>query len=331
MLLISRSDIKKVFTMKDAIEAVKLAFMTFSEGKSDVPLRTVIQAPKYEATFVIMPGYAAQLDTAAVKVVNIFPKNVELEKSTAPAVVTVFDGTTGEPAAIVDGTYVTQLRTGAASGAAFELLAKKDCKKGALIGTGGQAACQLEAMVCAKDLEVVKVYSRNKERTQAFAQQMNEELKAYGCLIEAANSSDEAIEDADIIVTVTPSTKPVFDGDKLKKGATVSCVGAYQHHMQELDPKALVRADKIYFDSKEAVLSEAGDITIPLNEGLITEDDFTGDLGDVILGNIKGRESEDEIIIFETVGIAVQDLITAKAIFDIAKEKGIGTNWEADN
>lgn len=327
MLLLSREDIKKVFTMKDAIEADKLAFRMYSEGKSEVPLRTNIQAPKHDGVFLFMPAYVEDMDTAAVKIINIFPHNIEVGKNSAPATTILINGKTGETDAILDGTYVTQLRTGAASGAAFDILAKKDCKKGALIGTGGQAATQLEAMVCARKLERVMIFDLNPERLQNFVDKMNEELGEYGCKFEAAKTSDEAVEDADLLITVTPSTKPVFNAEKLKKGVTVSCVGAYQHHMQELDPKALVMADKIYFDSKEAVLSESGDILIPLEEGMITEEDFTGDLGDVILGKTVSRENDDEIIVFETVGIATQDLVTARAIYDLGVEKKIGTEW----
>lgn len=327
MLLLSKEDIKKVFSMKDAIEADMEAFRIFTEGKSDVPLRTVIPAPKYEGSFVFMPAYVPYLDTAAIKIVNIFPRNIDKGIPSAPAQVLLVDGTNGLITALLDGTYVTQIRTGAASGAAFELLARKDAKKGALIGTGGQAAAQLEAMMAARKLEVVKVYDLNSERTREFAARMQEELKAYGTRVAAAESSDEAIEDADLIVTVTPSSKPVFDGSKVKKGATVSCVGSYQHHMQEMDPVVLTRASKIYFDSREAVLSESGDILIPLEDGTITMDDFTGDLGEVILGRVAGRESDDEIIVFKTVGIGTQDLVTAKRIYDKAVDKGIGTSW----
>ncbi len=327
MLLLSKEDIKKVFSMKDAIEADKEAFRIFAEGKSDVPLRTVIPAPRHEGSFLFMPAYVPDLDTASIKIVNIFPKNIDKGIPSAPAQVLLVDGTNGLITAVLDGTYVTQLRTGAASGAAFDLLARKDAKKGALIGTGGQAAAQLEAMMVARKLEVVKVYDMNLERTKDFAERMQEELKAYGTRVVAAESSDEAIEDADLIVTVTPSSKPVFDGSKVKKGATVSCVGSYQHHMQEMDPVVLTRASKIYFDSEEAVLSEAGDILIPLENGTITMDDFTGDLGEVILGRVPGRENDDEIIVFKTVGIGTQDLVTAKRIYDRAVDKGIGTNW----
>lgn len=328
MLLLSRNDIKEVFTMRDAIETNKEAFTLFSQGKSEVPLRTTIQAPNHNGVFLFMPSYVEELDAAGLKVVNIFPENVKENLPTAPAQVLLIDGKTGIVNSILDGTYVTQLRTGASSGAAFDLFAIKDAKVGALIGTGGQAPTQLEAMMVSRELDIVKVYDLDEERTKAFVDKMKEELKEYKTEIVAVKSSDEAIENADIIVTVTPSTKPVFDGTKVKKGATVSCVGAYQHHMQELDPALLPRASKIYFDSEEAVLSEAGDILIPLEEGIITKDDFTGDIGEVLLGNIVARENDDEIIVYENVGIGLLDLMTARAIYIKAKEAGIGTDWE---
>lgn len=327
MLLLSREDIKKVFTIKDAIEADKKAFQYVVEGKCEIPLRTNIQAPKYDGCFLFMPAYLEEMDTASLKIINIFPHNIDNGIPSSPAQVLLIDGKTGLVTAVLDGTYVTQLRTGAASGAAFDVLAKKDCRIGALIGTGGQAPTQLEAMLTARTLQEVRVYDMNPERTKAFAEIMQEELKDYGARIVPAASSDEAIDDADLIITVTPSSKPVFDGTKVKAGATISCVGAYQHHMQEMDPAILPRASKIYFDSREAVLSESGDILIPLEEGIITEKDFTGDLGDVLLGKVVGRENDDEIIVFETVGVAAQDLVAAKEIYEKAVKAGVGITW----
>lgn len=327
MLLLSREDIKKVFTIKDAIEADKKAFQYVVEGKCEIPLRTNIQAPKYDGCFLFMPAYLEEMDTASLKIINIFPHNIDNGIPSSPAQVLLIDGKTGLVTAVLDGTYVTQLRTGAASGAAFDVLAKKDCRIGALIGTGGQAPTQLEAMLAARTLQEVRVYDMNPERTKAFAETMQEELKDYGARIVPAASSDEAIDDADLIITVTPSSKPVFDGTKVKAGATISCVGAYQHHMQEMDPAILPRASKIYFDSREAVLSESGDILIPLEEGIITEEDFTGDLGDILLGKVVGRENDDEIIVFETVGVAAQDLVAAKEIYEKAVKAGVGITW----
>ena len=328
MLLLSRNDIQKVFTMKDAIEADKLAFQLVVEGKCDAPLRTNIQAPKYDGCLLFMPAYAESMDAASLKIINIFPHNIDHGLPSSPAQVLLIDGKTGLVSSVMDGTYVTQLRTGAASGAAFDILAKKDCHVGALIGTGGQAATQLEAMLVARDLKEVRVFDLNYERTSAFAEEMQQRLSSYGTSIIAVKNSDEAIDNADLIITVTPSSTPVFDGTKVKNGATISCVGAYQHHMQELDPRALIRASKIYFDSEDAVLSESGDILLPLEQGIISKEDFTGDLGDVILGKLTGRENDDEIIIFETVGVATQDLVTAKWIYDRAQAAGVGTQWD---
>ncbi|MDT2597967.1 ornithine cyclodeaminase family protein [Enterococcus dongliensis] len=327
MLLLSRDNINQVFTMKDAIEADKVAFRLFSENKTEVPLRTQIVSEKQNGTFLFMPSYAPDLDAAALKIINIFPDNIDKGLASAPAQVLLVDGKTGYVNALLDGVTVTQLRTGAASGVAFDLLGRREAKKGALIGTGGQAATQLEAMICARELESVYVFDQNLERTKAFATQMTEKLKDYHTKILPASTSDEAISDADLIITVTPATKPVFDGKKVKAGATISCVGSYQPQMQEMDPVILERASKIYFDSEEAVLSESGDILIPLNDGTITKDDFTGDIGDLLLEKISGRENEEEIIVFKTVGIGAQDLVTAQKIYERALEEKIGTEW----
>ena len=327
MLLLKREDIDRVFTMRDAIDAVKKAFELMCEGGCDAPLRTNIQVPAYDASILAMPAYAAELDAMSIKVISLFPHNIEKGLPSSPAQVMLFDGTTGLVTAMMDGTYVTQLRTGAASGAAFELLAKKDCPVGALIGTGGQAEKQLEAMLTAKAPKEVRVFDMNTARAEAFAAKMQEKLARYGAMIRAAATSGEAVRGADLLITVTPSHTPVFDAADVKPGATISCVGAYQPFMQEMDPQILVRASKLYFDNRAAVLSESGDILRPLADGLITEADFTGDLGDVSLGRIPGREREDEIIVFETVGVAAQDLVTAKRIFDRASAEGVGTVW----
>jgi len=329
MLLLSKEDIKKVFTMRDAIEANKRAFRLLVDGKCNAPLRTNIQAPKQDGSFLFMPAYVEEMDTASLKIVNVFPHNIERGLLSLPAQVMLIDGKTGVAQCLMNGSFVTQIRTGAASGAAFDVLAKKECKIGALIGTGGQGAAQLEAMLEARKLEEVRVCGLHYDRTRAFAGQMQEEMERYGARIIPVDSSDEAIEGADLIITATPAEKPVFDGAKVKKGATVSCIGSYQHHMQEMDPVILTRASKIYFDSEEAVLSEAGDILIPLEDGTITKDDFNGNLGDVLKGDAIGRENGEEIIVFKSVGVAAQDLVAAREIYDKAVEAGIGTEWDS--
>lgn len=327
MLLLNKSDIQSVFSMKEAIEVVKEAFRLFSAGGTENPLRTNLRITKNEGTLLFMPAYAESKDCASLKIINLYPGNLEKGIPTSFAQVILMDTETGEIVGILDGTYVTQLRTGAASGACFDLLAKKDAKIGALIGTGGQAETQLEAMLAVRDLEEVRIFDSAPERAEGFVERMQKRFADNPVRISAVPTSDEAVCDADLLITVTPSKKPVFDASKCKPGITVSCVGAYQPDMQEMDPQILVKADKIYFDAKEAVLEESGDIIIPMRRGMITARNFTGELGEVILGTVAGRETDKETIVFETVGIGTQDLLTAKAIYEKASSKGIGTIW----
>lgn len=328
MLLLSEKDIRRVVTMNDMIEAVKNAFVMMTEGPCEVPLRTVIDNADGRSTFLFMPAYAPEMSAASLKVVNIFPGNIDKGLSSAPGQILLIDGETGYIEALIDGTCVTQLRTGASTGAAFSVLAKEHCRKGALIGTGGQASAQLEAMLCVRDLEEISVYDMNQQRCRAFAAEMTEKLACYGVPITTAGSADECIEDADLIVTVTPSATPVFDGSKIKAGATISGVGTYEPHKHEIDAETVRRASKIVCDWKDAVLSESGDLLIPIAEGIIKESDVQGSLGDVLLGRNPGRENDEEIILYETVGVAMQDLAAAKIIYDKALECGAGTRWE---
>ncbi|MBE6018911.1 MAG: ornithine cyclodeaminase family protein [Clostridiales bacterium] len=328
MLLLNEKEIKSVVSMKDIVEADKKAFQMIAAGTVEVPLRAAIKAPAHEGTFLFMPSYAASEEAAAVKIISVFPHNPEMGLEACPAQVLLLDGKTGYISAMLDGSTVTRMRTGAASGAAFDILGKKECRVGALIGTGGQAPEQLEAMLCVRKLEKVWVYSRKREKLEAFCEKMQKELGCYGAEILPANSADEAVEDADLVITVTTSSVPVFDGAKIKPGCTISAVGTYEPEKHELDPAVLPRASKIICDYKDAVLSESGDLLIPLADGIIKDEDIQGSLGDVIDGRIAGRENDDEIIVFESVGVASQDLVAAWMIYEKALAAGAGTEWQ---
>lgn len=313
MQYLSREIIEKSIRMRDVIEAVKQAYSMAENGLIDTPLRTVIKADGGSLLF--MPAYSSLLGLAVLKNVNVFPGNTEKGIPTTPGEIMLIDAQTGLTLAMLDGTYVTQLRTGGASGAAFDVLAKKECRKGALIGTGGQAESQLEAMMTARKLSRLDIFSPNEERRRAFTERMKAKYQSFGIDFISAKSADECIEDADLIITVTTSAEPVFDGKLVKKGATVSCVGTYEPDKHEIDGELVRRADKIYCDSTDAVLSESGDLLIPLSRGLISREDICGGLGEVINGKLKGRENDDEIIVFESVGIAAQDLVTSGMIY----------------
>lgn len=325
MILLTKDDIKKVFSMKDAIETDKKCYKLFSEGKFQVPLRSVISGKK--GNFLFMPAYNEDMKAAGLKIVNIMPDNAQLGLPTSIGQVLLIDGNTGEVVSLMDGTYVTALRTAAASGAAFDLFGKKNAKIGAMIGTGSQAMCQLEAMLTARNLEEVRVAARNFEKTKDFVNKAQKELSSFDTKIIACDDTDKAVEGADLVTLVTVSATPVCSADSFKEGCTISAVGAYTYDMQELDPKVFDKCSKIYFDSEEAVLSESGDILRPLDDGTLSKEQFTGDIGDYINGKIAGRESDEEIIVFENVGIGALDLTTAYEIYNKAKSQNIGLKW----
>lgn len=327
MLLLNEQDIRKVFDMNDAIDSNIEAYKIFSSGNAVVPLRQVITADEGRGNFAFMPAYSSKLGAAGIKIVNIFPGNRERGEATTIGQVLLMDDKSGEVLALMDGSFITKFRTGAASGAAFTLFARNDAKIGCLIGTGGQADCQLEAMLAACDLDEVRIVARDFAKTEKFTEEMSERFKDSGTKLIAYDDANEAVDGADVIVVVTVSTEPVFDANRVKKGAVVSGVGSYTAEMNEIDPKLFKLADKIYFDSKDACIAESADIQIPLREGLVSLEGLTGDIGEYALGEISGREADDEIIIFKNVGLGILDLVIAKLIYEKAKNRKIGYQW----
>ncbi|HMM22157.1 MAG TPA: ornithine cyclodeaminase family protein [Selenomonadales bacterium] len=325
MLLLSKKEMQSVFSMKDAVQAAKEAFVVYSAGKANIPLRINLDVAKHHGQTLFMPGYIEEINCSGLKVVSVFPGNAAKGRPTTPATMLVVSGETGEVAAILDGTYLTQLRTGAVAGAATDLLARKDASAGALIGTGGQAAAQLEAMLTVRNLTTVKVFSLNAEHGKQFVDRMQIELACYGAAISLAGTAAEAIAGADIITTVTTAKSPTFDGRLVKPGAHINAVGSYTPQMQELDEYILVHADKFFVDAKEAAVEETGDIIIPLRKGIINEGRIAGEIGQLLQGQVAGRQNAAEITVFKTVGLAVFDIMTAKRILDKALEAKVGT------
>lgn len=323
--VLKKEDIEKVFTMSDAIEASKDSLEIYSKGESDIPLRTVLDVKEQDAESIYMPGFAANAKALGVKIVSVFPNNNSKGLSTTPATMILVDEQTGEVSSIMDGTYLTQIRTGAVSGAATDLLSRKDSKVFAIIGTGGQAPSQIEAVLTVRDIETVIVYNRKLEKAEQFVSEMKETLgKKFEVDFIATDSSEDAVKNADIITTVTTAKKPVFDGKHVKKGAHINGVGSFKPEMQELDEYILVNADKVYVDTRDGVLNESGDFLTPIKNNTFKSEDIEGELGEVVMGKARSRESDDEITLFKTVGSGVLDIVTARRIYEKAKEKEIG-------
>lgn len=326
ILILKERDILDAVNIKDIIEADKEALKNYSGGKCDIPLRTVIDVDKKNSsTAIFMPGLVEDKNALGIKIIDIYPQNIEKGLITSPSTMILIDKENGFVKAILDGTILTRLRTGAVSGAATEILSNKDANKFLLIGTGGQAERQLEAVLSVRKIKKAYVYDLNFERAKEFAKIMEEKLKNYGAEIIAIENSEEVIGDVDIITTVTTSKKPVFDGRKVKKGVHINGVGSYTPDMQETPEEFLIRADKIFTDTKEGVLKESGDVIIPIKSGKLKREKVSHELGSLILSREVGRESEKEITWFKTVGFAGLDLVAAERIYELALEKGIGT------
>ncbi|MGO1712963.1 MAG: ornithine cyclodeaminase family protein [Senegalia sp. (in: firmicutes)] len=329
ILILKKKDIEEVYSMKDAIGASKDALELYSKGESEIPLRINLNVKKEEGQSLYMPGYVPDADALGLKLVSVYPNNTKKGLDSISSTMVLKNESTGEVSSIMDGTYLTKLRTGAVSGAATDLLARKDASIFALIGTGGQAKSQLEAILNVRPIKEVRVFARNKEKTEDFIKQMKEELgDKFNFNIIASDSSKEAIDNADIITCVTTAKEPVFDGKLVKKGAHINGVGSYTPDMQEIDPYIICNADKIYVDTLDGVINESGDFIKPIKEGKFKEDDINGELGELIMNKIPSRENEDEITLFKTVGSSILDLVTAKKIYDKARENNMGETIE---
>ena len=322
MLLLNTEDVRKALPMKEAIEAMKNAYAALSDGRAVVPLRTRLPIPNSEALTLFMPAYVNSDDeqALAIKVVSLFPTNPGQGLAYIQAAVLVFDAGTGQAIALLEGSTLTAIRTGAAGGAAIDLLARPESKVAAIFGAGVQGRTQLEAACAARPIETAYIVDADPGKANAFAEEMTDRLNRD---IRVAPTAREALEHADIICTATTSFMPVFEDQDLRAGTHISAVGSYTPDMQEVPAETLQRA-RIFVDSRSAALEEAGDLIQPMRLGLFDESHIRGELGEVVLGRIPGRQSEEEITYFKSVGIAVQDALAAQVALNNARKMNIG-------
>jgi ornithine cyclodeaminase len=323
MRILSGADVRQAVTMAEAIQAVKEAYIQLAAGQAVVPLRTPVPVDERDGVTLFMPAYLSASDALGAKIVSVFPRNLDRGLPLIHAVVIVVDAETGQPQAMMDGTYLTALRTGAASGVATELLARSDTRVAAIFGAGAQARTQLEAVCTVRPIEKVWVYDTERDRAVAYAEEMVGRGQPVPANIVVAESPAEAVREADVVCTATTSFRPVFDDADLKPGVHISGVGAYTHEMQEIPAETVIRA-KVVVDSRSASLSEAGDLIIPLEQGLIAESDIHGEIGEIAAGQIPGRESEQEVTFFKSVGLAVQDVAVAELVLQRAAALELG-------
>ncbi|ASN04545.1 ornithine cyclodeaminase family protein [Virgibacillus necropolis] len=318
MLVISKEEQKSLINMQEIISLVEKALVAFSSGETQTPIRTALPFNNEENTALFMPSIAENLNSLGIKVVNVVPGNKPLNKHTINGLVLLSDMKTGEPAALLEGSYITKVRTGALSGVATKYLAREDARVLGIIGSGEQAKGVCEAILTVREIDEIYVYNRTKNKAELFASYF---MENFGMKVEILSNANEVVEHADIIVTATNAHEPVYS-TALKKGVHINAVGSFRPDMQEIPSSTILSAEKVVVESKDAALEETGDLKKPINEGFPEKSIF--ELGEIINSIRKGRTNDQEITVFKSVGLAIVDIVVGQYIFERAVESGIG-------
>ena len=305
--IFQRSQVERVITMAECVSLVEKAFALYGEGNVEMPPKIYLSFPRGDLR--CMPAYVPAWNIAGMKNVSVHPENADVPA--VMATISLFDPETGFPLAIMDGTFITMMRTGAAGGVAARHLAREDARAAAFIGAGIQAEAQLEALkVTRPGISRVTVYDLKGERMKAFAAAA---AARHGLETSPAASVEEAVKGADVVVTTTPARSPVVRSEFVRPGTHINAIGADARGKQELDPAILTRA-KVVVDSWEQA-SKSGEINVSVAGGMIGPGDLHGDIGEVVTGKKPGRESPDEITVFDSTGLAIQDVAVAYEVY----------------
>jgi ornithine cyclodeaminase len=320
-LILNQDEIRGLLPMETCMGLVADALKTLGRGAGQNPLRQGMLFRDGSGLIGMMPGELDEPRAVGLKVVGVFHNNHGTEFDSHQGVVLLQDPDNGLPIGIFDASEITAIRTAAASGVATQALAREEAHELAILGSGVQARTHLEAMCVARDIKKVRVFSKTPARAAAFAEL---ESRRHGIGVVATKTAREAVEGADIVCTATSSNEPVLFGEWLKSGCHINAAGACVKNARELDTYAVQRA-RLFTDRRESAENEAGGYLIPLAEGAITESHLLGELHEVLSGELVGRESPGDITLFESLGIAVEDLVTAHFLLEEGRRKGVGT------
>ena len=315
---LSSADIRASLPMTEAIASAQRAFTELSTATAHMPLRTPVETSHGVTLF--MPAYLESHRALAQKIVSIYPANPSQGLPVISGLVVVLDPQTGQPQALLDGGTLTSIRTGAASGAATDLLARKESRRLVVFGAGRQAYDQIMAVRTVRPIEDIRILSKAGSTCTALAQRLREE----GLQAESTRDPAGALAKADVVVCATPSTRPLFRDGDVPAGVHINAIGSFTPTMQEVPAETVARSH-IVVDQFEASLAEAGDLLKPLAAGLIDRQHFETTLGDVLAGRSRGRDSQDQITLFKSVGLAIQDAAAAQAAVRRATEQDLGT------
>jgi len=320
VLLLTKSEVEQLLSMRETIEAVEEAFKAKGMGKVQMPPKSYIFFREFNGDFRVMHAYLENLGAAGVKIVNAHPENpAKYGLPTVMAVIVLVDPKTGAPLAIMDGTVITNMRTGAAGAVAVKYLARKDSRVLAMVGAGVQAKTQLLAISEVMKVDEVRVNDISRVRAEEYVREMSRTLDAE---FRIEPSTEKAVSGADIIVTTTPSRRPIVLNKWVREGTHINAIGADAPGKQELDPAILKRAKVVVDDLEQAVHS--GEINVPISKGIFSTDEIYAELGEIVTGKVPARTSPREITVFDSTGLAVQDIATDWLVYQKALKMGIG-------
>ena len=320
MLLLREADVRALISMEEVIRLMEDALRAFSTGGVVQPVRVALPIEPHAGYLGVMPAFVRTNGALAAKLVTFYPKNAENLLPTHLAVILLWNSKTGEVLSMMDGRLITEMRTAATSAAATKVLARADASMLAVLGSGVQARSHLEALRLVRSIRAVRVWSRTPAHARQFARDMQQE---FGIAVEPTATEEGAVRGADLIVTATSATTPVLRGEWLSKGAHMNAVGAPRPTWRELDSEAVTRA-RVFVDSRAGALTEAGDLLIPMKEEVIGASHIVGEIGEVLAGRIEGRRGADDITLFKSLGMAVEDVATAHDVYEKARTRGIG-------
>jgi len=310
-IFVNKERIASLLPMNECIEVMEKTFRSLAAGECLQPLRNIMKLPARNGVLGMMPGYAEKLGVMGIKVITVFHANSEVGLPSHQGIVILFDAKNGHPLMLFDALEITAIRTAAASAVATKLLSRMDASTLAIIGSGEQAKRHIEAITLVRTIKQVNIWSRNEKNAKDLAETVS---GIYGVPIAVSGDINETVTNADIICTVTSSKEPLVSGDWISAGTHINAVGSSTPTARELDTAAMVRS-KLFTDCYDSIFNEAGDFLIPKKEGAVTDDHVKAELGEVLAGVKKGRENNDEITVFKSLGIAAEDIFSAFHIY----------------
>jgi alanine dehydrogenase len=321
MLLLSETQVQDLIDIDELIAALEQAHVQYSTGKAVMPVRLVVPLPQIHGRITSMPGFLDDDKALGMKVVTYFQDNPKQGLPAILATIMLFSVETGKMIAAMDGSYITAIRTACASAMATKALANPQTPVLGILGAGVQARAHIQALARVRKLEKIKIYSPSDSSAAAVKKEMTSQVHTA---IEVVKSAEEAVRNADILVTATTAKEPILKQEWLKPGVHINAVGSHRPDAREIDGQTMARA-KIVVDSREAIMAECGDVLLAIKDGAITVESIHGEIGEVLAGAKPGRRSADELTLYKSVGIAIQDVATANLVYQKAIERGVGT------